>query len=387
MATPRPTSYPVASGGSVYAGVASPAIPAWVSALSLWHWHQIPNTALSGTPPTGPSGDYGDPSCKITDWVGAALKTEGSVYMIGMAGGHNDYFGNEVNVLRLNTAAPAWEEAVQRSAHADLLTQSPLNLDLTGASSHNYYSSQFINSRNRFVVFQNGGAYAAAGRIGNPPVGWPYPVSAGISPSVNFGATPPEYDAPNYIPAEAVGGNATAAMYAKHPVTEDVYFSCPGFPGSGFWKWTNATNSFAQVGSTNINYAGAAVDPNRNRILVVGDFSGTVPPRVLGLDGESVPGVTFGGLGPDALEGTNYPGLIYDEANDDYLAFFNESPIRVVRVAADNFAVDEPTITGTPPPQRVNGIQNSVQYVPELGGVVYAPTYSGNVYFMRTAVL
>src|SRR4051812_21785772 len=78
-------------------------LPSWVSALPLWQWFEIPNTALSSAPPTGPAGDYGDVTSKISDWVGAALKREGSFYIIGMVGGHNDYFGNEVDALELNT--------------------------------------------------------------------------------------------------------------------------------------------------------------------------------------------------------------------------------------------------------------------------------------------
>jgi hypothetical protein len=34
-------------------------------------------------------------------------------------------------------------------------------------------------------------------------------------------------------------------------------------------------------------------------------------------------------------------------------------------------------------PATQNGPYNKFLYVPRLGGVIYAPTYSGNVWFMR----
>ena len=47
------------------AGPRAAALPAWVSALPLWEWHAIPNTALSSVEPTPrPLGITG-PASKI----------------------------------------------------------------------------------------------------------------------------------------------------------------------------------------------------------------------------------------------------------------------------------------------------------------------------------
>jgi hypothetical protein len=119
-------------------------------------------------------------------------------------------------------------------------------------------------------------------------------------------------------------------------------------------------------------------------MLIVGDYSATLNPRVRNLSGTNL-GVAFGGLGASVLRMTSYPGVIYDEANDWFLVFKNDSSLTLYRVRASDWFVDQPTTTGTAPAARQNGIQNSPQYVPELRGFVYANSYTGNVYFMRTA--
>ena len=122
-------------------------------------------------------------------------------------------------------------------------------------------------------------------------------------------------------------------------------------------------------------------------MLICGDFSASVNPRVRDLTGLAI-SVTFGGLGATSLKLSGYPGLVYDEINDTFLAFYyNGSVIDVRRVNASTWNVDDPTVTGTKPSARTNGIQNSAQYVPELGGVAIANSYTGNVQFLKTGIV
>lgn len=120
-------------------------------------------------------------------------------------------------------------------------------------------------------------------------------------------------------------------------------------------------------------------------MLVIGSYYPNVLPQVYDLSGTLIP-ATFGGLGPSSLAVTGYPGLIYDEVNDRFLAVFNSGDsIRVLRINPQTWEVDDPGMFGTPPTARPNGIHNSVQYVPELKGFVIANQHRGNVYFVRTA--
>jgi hypothetical protein len=347
------------------------ALPAWVSALPLWQWH---HTALSSVEPTPrPLGITG-PASKIIAWCGATLKRQGSVYLIGAAGGHADYGGNEVDALRLNAETPRWVELRGPSANSDILNGCGVYLDGRGASTHTYYATQFIDARDRLIVFENPGA---AGPFAEPPAGYPY--ARPISTSFNLATN--DWDPPTYIPSYTAGGDWTACLVVKHPVTEDVYYNRYA---AGWWRWTQATNAWEKLSAHNQpgNYRGAAIDPTRNRMLLVG---GTTAPEVRALDGLPQT-VAFGGLGAAALTLTGYPSVLYDEVNDTYLAVFNDgASINVRRVRAGTWVVDAPPITGTPPIARVNGLQNAAQYVPELGGLVLANTYAGNVYFMRTS--
>jgi hypothetical protein len=180
-------------------------------------------------------------------------------------------------------------------------------------------------------------------------------------------------------------GDFTAALVAKNPATGDVYYSRNS--GDGFYKWSASTNSWRKLsGMTRAPwYAGAAIDPVRKRMLVVGSYAPT-PPVIIDLNGSPL-SAPFKGLGASALTLSGYPGVIYDEANDHYLVLYNDphGSISILRVDAGTWLVDQPQMTGTPPARRTNGIQNSVQYAPELKGFVIANKYDGDVYFVRTA--
>jgi hypothetical protein len=358
-------------------------LPSWVSNLPLWQWSQIPNTALSSVDPSPrPLGITG-PRSKIDAWTGAALKRSGSVYMLGAAGGHADYAGNEVNALALNTANPQWTQLRAPTTNANIIDQGQFYLDLRPAATHSYYGTQFVDSLNRMLIMPSPGL-SGPGTFPPMPPGWQYTYNNAAARSFSFNFVTSDWDSPDYVAPYPGGGDFTAAMTVKHQLTGDIYMS----RGTGWWKWAAAINSWTKVNNNNEqNYSGAAIDPTRNRMLIVGSYPGTAPPRVRDLNGSPV-SVTFGGLGASALTVGGYPGVVYDEANDKFLVFYNStSGIAVVRVDASTWAVDAPPLTGTRPAGRPNGIQNSVQYVPELGGIVIANSYSGNVFFMRTSAL
>jgi len=361
------------------------AVPAWVSNLPYWQWYQIPNTALQSVQPNPPlplSGSGNE--CKITCWNGATLKRQGSVYLIGAAGGHNGYFGNEVDALTLNTDTPHWVQLVASSPPSTWISNVEYYLDYRPAAVHTYWGTQFIDARNRMLIMPSTNYISPL--VPDAPAGWPYVGDPGYLISFNMNtnqwvdARDPEIANVRY----PGGGSYWAAMTVKHPVTEDVYYNRAN---GGWYRWTEATNTWVKLSNNtqNGNYRGAAIDPVRNRMLLVGSYEGTYGPEVRDLNGNLL-SVTFSGLGTSALTVGNYPGVVYDEANDTYLVFHNTgSAIDMLRVNASTFAVDRPALTGPLPAPRENGIQNAVQYVPELGGVVIANDYFGNVFFMRTA--
>ena len=363
-------------------------MPGWVSGLPLMEWYSIPNTALSSVHPSPvPLGITG-PRAKIDAWNGAALKRQGSIYMLGAAGGHADYAGNELNTLALNVTTPAWAQLRASTTNANIIDQGQFYLDLRPASTHTYYGSQFIDVLNRMIIVPSPGL---SGPTTFPPMpaGWPYTYNDKAARSFSFNFTTGDWDSPDYVALYTGGGDFTAGLTVKHQLTGDIYMARNG--SSGWWRlspnntWTLLSNV------TETNYAGSCMDPLRNRILIHGAFNSATLPRVRDLNGTNL-NVTFTGLGAKALQfGNNvgdegaYSSCVYDEVNDRFIVIFNSNTgnIKIRRVHPTTWFVDEPVVTGTPPTNRVNGTLNAVQYVPELGGIVIAYDYFQNVKFMR----
>ena len=357
-------------------------MPAWVKNLPLLQWYAIPHTKLSSVAPNPPALGNNGPESKINSWNGATLKRQGSVYLLGAAGGHADYAGNEVDALKLNTETPRWLELSPPTPNNKTINRSQYYLDLKPSATHTYYGTQFINARNRMVVVASPGMDSA---LPPPPANWPYANVAIHTFSFNLATN--TWDKPEYFASYTGGGDYIAALVVKHPVTEDIYYS-RSYSG-GWWRWTQATNTWSKLSdAARVPWcAGAAIDPIRNRMLIVGSYAGDVPAEVRDLRGNRIP-VTFGGLGVATLQLGGYTGVVYDEMNAVFLVVYNNAAtgtISILRVNPATWIVDVLPVMGKLPANRPNGIHNSVQYVPELGGIVIANSYTDDVMFMRTS--
>lgn len=385
--TPPPPPPPPPPSPAVSAPPASPAqpptaaipLPRWAQGLSTWQWFEIPNTALSSVDPAvRPLGATG-PRSKIEAWCGASLRRQGSVYMIGAAGGHADYAGNEVNALTLTADAPVWTQVREPSSNADVINEVQFYLDNRPAATHTYSATQYIDRLDRLVVF---GSQGLLGNFPTAPAGYQY---TGTSRSFSFDVARGDWDAPDYIAQFPSGGDWIACLCVRHPLTGDVYYSRSY--GSGWFRWTATANRWDRLSNEARSpwYVGAAIDTRRDRMLIVGGYSAQAA-EVRNLSG-ILQSVSFGGLGASVLANViGYPGVIYDEVNDLYVVAYNEGgSIRLLTVTASNFFVSAPSVGGAMPAARVNGIHNSIQYVPQLNGFVLANKHDGNVYFMRTA--
>lgn len=346
----------------------------------MWQWSEIPGTALSGVEPSPrPLGSNG-PRSKIEAWCGASLKRKGSVYLLGAAGGHGDYAGNEVNALVLNTEQPHWEQLRAPSEAAMVVNGVQFYLDNRPSATHTYYATQFIESTNRLVVIGSPGINGL--QFAPAPANYPY---TGSSRSFSFDLSKGDWDGPDHFAVFPGTGDFTACLCVKHPVTDDIFYSRSY--AEGWYQWVASKNQWLRRNGNTRNpwYCGAAIDPGRERMLTVGGYS-AVAPRLLDLDGRNL-GQSFGGLGADALTLSGYPAVLYDEALDQFLVLHNtpQGQIRTVHVDAATFQVVPAPLHGNEPASRKNGLHNAPQYVPELRGVVLANSYSGNVLFMRTS--
>lgn len=380
------------SEASMYAGqgarlnvrIEAPPVPppAWRVGMAAWEWKELTGTALSSVEPAHNSTIWGitGPSSKITAWCGATLKRAGSVYMLGAAGGHGDYFGNEVNAIALSADSPAWTELRGYSAPATVYNAVEVYADDRRSSTHTYYGTQFLQAANRMLIMPAPGP-GAEGALPAAPGGYAYPDGwnglCAFSPATNDWLDPEHYD------VWPGGGDFTAALAAANPLTDEVYYARTSDSGR-LWKFSGGTWSVLTSNLWHQNYAGAAVDPTRNRMLIVGDYAGSMAPRIVDLSNGNVTTPTFGGLGGGALQMGGYPGVVYEEGLDEFLVIQNTNPITIYRVNAGTLSVSAASMTGTVPASRQNGVLSAIQYAPELGGLVFCNSYSGNLRFLAT---
>jgi hypothetical protein len=383
MALPVADFYSCASGGTIVAGRTS-GVPAWVQALPLHHWYSIPNTALASIEPS--PKPPGDPQCKISAWNGACVRYSDSAYIIPPSGGHGDYAGNEIGMLKLSDAVPAWVQVKPPSATSDMILSAVAYLDLRRSAGHTYNGAQFDQVNNRILMVSTGTTFGSIGSIPARPADWPWISANGTFMAFDMVAN--EWLAPGALTPFPTGSTLEGQVICVNRLTGDVYANKPA---NGYlWRYRPSTNTWTNVGAWYMSgteaYCGQDIDYTRDRMLVVGDYFGTRAPFVRSsIDGSAV-SATFGGLGPDVLKSDIHPAVEYDNVNDCFWVCINGSPIEVYRVNASTWYVDQPTITGTKPAARTNGIHNSFRYVPNLKGVVLANDYFGNVKFMRTAL-
>jgi hypothetical protein len=111
LAIPPCTPTPLNATGGTSASTACGATgsgPAWFQAMADKTWSTVAATARIRNVLPNPYPGGTDSSGIIAAWGGATVDTTRQELQILAQGGHNDYHGNEVYVLPLNTASPAW---------------------------------------------------------------------------------------------------------------------------------------------------------------------------------------------------------------------------------------------------------------------------------------
>jgi hypothetical protein len=77
--------------------------------------------------------------------------------------------------------------------------------------------------------------------------------------------------------------------------------------------------------------------------------------------------------------------MVYDPLLDAFLVHTGDAGGTVYRINAQTFVVDIlPTTGGANQPATTNNVWRRFLYLPKLKGIVYVPTYFGNVWFLRT---
>jgi hypothetical protein len=351
--------------------VAAAATPAWQSGQAVNQWLEIAGSSMSNLPISVPASVGSSPaSARINAWCGVSLDTRNSrMYAMGN-GGHTDSSLNESDALSLEDDAPTWTCILAGSdPSASTTNNQPRYTDGRPASIHSYYSQQYIERRNRAMRFGLCAVAPSVNTYGNIQ-GFDTTVASGVD----------GWDAAGTYPAFAAHDYNVAIC--KDINTEDVY---QFYYNNTVSKWTEAANTTAVIFNypPNLTATVAAHDPVRNRFfLLVATGQGpsqTFDPATVAfteqtLTGSDASAILSGGV-----------GLIYEPVLDKFLAITNAAGGTVYAIDPVTFAVTTLATAGAPPDATAGiGPYTRFQYVPKRSGVVWYPSYSTNLWFLRT---
>jgi len=327
------------------------ALPAWRQSLAVGQFSAIPGTAgMNGTTTN---------SATIDAWNGLAT---GPTQWWSLAnGGHEDSSENKVIVIDLADDAPVWRVINAGSPATDVPPKINLLYYYDGlpASSHSYYTSQYIGARQRVMRFSTGVVWGN----GN-----------GGGPNVDaFRLLDNQWDPAGTWPGVPIALPSVVSTVAKDPVTEDVYVGNNG----GFAKWTQSSDTWSAFRTipedVQWQFHGSMIDPLRNRWVYAGG------PKSLGLidlTTHAYSSLALTGIEGDAPFGS-YDAIIHDLDNDRYLL---QTDSRVYAIDPNSGATSQiASVVASP-----TGPLGRFAYFPALGGVAYLPSYASNILFMPT---
>lgn len=347
-------------------------LPAWVNALAIGQWYEIPNTEMVSVDGAHLQGAWS----KVIAWTSFVVDTRTSKVYSVANGGHNDYDGNEVDALDLERAQPVWTEVLAPTPGPQRIDCSAYYADGRPTSRHTYYGVTFNEFDDRIMLL--GGAWAC-GAGGFFHAMSSYNITAN---TYNGAGTHPDLS----------GTFVTPAATVANPFTGDIYLNLNRVMG----RWNRATNTF----TNDLNATGpipwgvdsmSAFDTSRSRMFILGGQN--VDAGYYTLATNSATAVTLSGANAADVAATGTASMTYVPALDRYLVRKANPGGTVYQINASTFEVTTlVTAGGTSIPPTPNGPYNKFLYVPRLNGAVYVPCYkndpnvscpNGNVWFLR----
>lgn len=246
---------------------------------------ELPNTKIRSVLPSTPQ--TGNPANIVEAWSGGTVDTQRNRLLV-WGGGHNDYWGNEVYALDLNTLSI--KRVIDPSPATSQSSCSSSLPDGTPVSRHTYGGLSYIAHADR--MFSAGGAMAPCGSADMAT--WTYDFAAqrwqkviGSSPlSVNYGF-----------------------MSAYDPQTKNVLVK----DRTDFYAYSLETNKYTKLNSASQDvslYFSGALDTKRRKFVMVGD--GVV--QVIDLATNQMSTMATSNA-PGALSQSS-PGVAYDPVAD-----------------------------------------------------------------------
>lgn len=388
--------------------------PKWARGMEVMEWKQIglgsrmmptaPNTVLAkltdGSTAVGGGNSYG---ARLDAYCGVGTDVRYSKLFTLAAGGHGDYYNNEIVQISLLDNDPTWVVSYNGSSGNVINTPSdflPRYTDNHPASAHTYYGLQTMERHGRWLRL--GGSLSPSGNGDTSTQSW----NASTTPGANG------WDAANVYENYITSGIESAIC--KDPTTEKLY----AFNGSKLYRGTptiSGPNGAANSGMTMGWYAGSldahevalnngaegatAVDFTRNKLLWTHGFG--QPSNEARIFTLTEPAPTYfkcsayaGAAGTElTAKWSSGVGMVYEPRLDAYLMRFFDAGSSVFAIDAASAAAGTPnviklTTTGGSTIEQqsgsgYNGVFNKFTRLPALRGVVYISGMSNQIWFLR----
>lgn len=362
-------------------------LPTWLQGLAVNGWTEISGSSLSLAPTMSAPNGSGGTATKQNAWCGWHIDTRSNkIYSVGQ-GGHDDYHGNEVDVIDMHANSPAWSELVAASGSGDVTSTADYYTDGKPTSVHGYYTSVCVP------------AIGTSGKLLRFPGAARSTNGGGVPDITAFDITNGTYDGSGTWAGSGPGGswNTGESVFVLHPTTGDVWVWrantdirkwTPGVPGS--WPAALVSNP---ANPAVLDTAGA-IDPTRGSagmLYCLGGGSSAFSRRVDLSDG-TIDTITLTGTD---LTGNTAMGLVYSQTNDRYYACTLGSGSTVYEITPTSgtswaCAALSTTGGGSIPTTSGNaqGPRTKFLYTPSIngnsaGGVFYGPVWSANIWFLR----
>ena len=346
-------------------------IEAWRSGVEVNQWKEITGTGLGNLSfsMAAPNGS-GPQSGKMDSWNGLVIDDVGRVYS-PWNGGHDDYWGNEVDVIDFRAGVPAWSRLEESSVSAAATTNQAYYSDGRPASCHSYGSLHYVAPDQRII------------RAGSPAVsksGFQHRECAGfdVANGVTLAAGTIQ-TFPNTI-------SETGPVSFKD-TSDNLYL----FTAYSVYKYTRSTNTWdATAVATNPDQPGfqcsAALDTSRNRVLILGGHS-VQNKHYLFTPPNTMTAVTI--TGDDAALAERLgPGLAYCPDIDRFLLRLNTSGGALYSIHPTTFAITAIATSGGDSIAATdqNAVYTRFLTLPSpMNGVIYYPRFSSNAWYFRTS--
>ncbi len=317
-------------------------------------WSEIPNTKLNTVCPDTMNGyDYkGNCEAVVTAWNSATLDDTRN-RLIVWGGGHQDYSGNELYAVDLNTLT------IKRlSDPAPPASGCPE--DLAGGtqpnSRHTYNGLTFISHLDK--LFVAGGSLANCGYMSNGT--WTFDFK-----TLKWQAMKPKGDRINAAPG---------IISAYDPVTKKVYLHDDG----SFFSYTYETNTYKLLSEGGIDYHLTGVlDPVHRKFIMIGGGQ----QWMIDLNDPTYKHQVLGSTGGSAVINADSPGLTYDAVENHIVAWSGGNTAHIYDVDKKIWSTN--TNNSGPGAAMSNGTNGRFAFVPSLNVFVLVNGMAKNAYVLR----